>query len=154
MQPFVRLRKRLGLSLPVKLKVIQAERPVLVLGGAFAPRGDLGTKELPIVLSAIPNVVPVNQFARPGNFDAFVYELARYTRTRVASEVAKPPQGEFHWETQHRKHTVHNLMTGFRNDAGDNDPEAVGEGVAIQTGLTVRLVKRKVPVVVAEWDRK
>lgn len=123
-------------KLPVKLKLDQVEREVIVVKGKyqFAPISDRdGIRLYGRVLTERPGG------GGSGTFEKFVQNIGRFIHRRIVSEVASPPEGRLRW----------GFNSPFPKVEGwnDRDQDSVLTHLSEQTGLVFVNEKRKVPIV-------
>ena len=123
--------------IPLKLKLEQAERDVIVVKGRYqlAPTSDRG--EIRIygkVLTERPGG------GGSGSFQEFVRRIGSFIHRRMVSEVASPPDGRLRWRYNSRN------VEGWN----DRDQDTVLAHLSEQTGLVFVNEKRVVPVVLVD----
>jgi hypothetical protein len=130
-------------KLPLRVKLREVERDVIVLSGDFQSKPRQGQRKNTIVLS--PDE-PVEDWSGSGigSFEYFVQFLNKFADWHIVSEVKSPPRGQLWW--RHKSGTMTNVQGRnlYTDDA--HTPEVILQWVAEQTGLTLTTAKRKVPV--------
>jgi hypothetical protein len=129
------------LSLPIRLRLGEVERPVYVASGTFLKRP----------LPGSPADGPIEIYAKEldgtgggqhGDFNGFLGWLGRRVATPIVSEVKGPLPRSLQWHDNH----------GKQAPAEDHDPQLVLPNIAAQTGLTFTEAKRRVKILSIDRD--
>ena len=124
-------------KLPVKLKLEQVEREVIVVKGKFqlAPISERdGIRVYGKVLTERPGG------GGSGSFEKFIQRIGSFIHRRIVSEVASPPEDQLKW----RFNSIH--VKGWN----DRDQNTVLAHLLEQTGLVFVDEKRVVPILVVD----
>jgi RNA polymerase sigma factor (sigma-70 family) len=135
-------------ELPVKVRLAEVEREVVVARGKFESRPRDGRQKNEIDVFSRHPIPGTRAGGGSGDLARFLLGVEAFTRRRIVSEVDQPPTGTLSWYFHRRAPAT------AEEQAADTDAEAVFKTVAAQTGLTFTTTKKKVPVIFVERVKK
>ncbi|TWT79715.1 hypothetical protein CA13_11220 [Planctomycetes bacterium CA13] len=125
---------------PVRLRLEQAEREVIVVRGKYQPTRTSGRHEIRLY-GRVHTERPGG--GGSGSFDRFVREIGSFIHRRIVSEVAIPHEGRCKW----RYNSIN--VEGW----DDRDQDTVLANLSEQTGLVFVNEKRVVPILRVDRDQ-
>jgi len=133
------------LNSPIRLKLVQAEREVLVVGGKYEskPRENRGVNQ--VDLFAVSLNEDSGSGGGSGTFDEFLAATGTYIGRRLVNELPNSPSDRIGWH-------YHNSRRVLSGPDPNRDPDGVLKNVAAQTGLTFKAEKRKARVLFVEKE--
>lgn len=135
-------------KLPVKMRVAEAEREVVVVRGKFASMPRMGRPKNEIDIFSTQPVPDSGAGGGSGDLARFLRGVEGFVGKRIVADVEKGPTGTLSWYFHARSPFT------AEQQAEDHDPEKVFKTVAGQTGLEFKTEKRKVRVVIVEKAEK
>ncbi len=129
------------LNIPVRLSFKQLERVVTVASGKYESKPLTDRKVNQIDLFAVDRKDDASSGGGSGSFEKFPSATGSYIGRRIVSDLPKVPGDTITWY-------YHNSIRVLPGPDPNQEPEGVLKNITAQTGLTFKIEKRKVRVLV------